>query len=531
MEPAGLILAEPQCETSKSEGQADTFMKNQWLISWIGKNDHECAEGLHFGQKGPISSALSSHLKFDRVCLLTNYDADRSSQYCDWLQSTTGYIADLWHIPLSSPTNYAEIYESVTSALHSLGIPNPETELTFHLSPGTPAMAAIWIMLAKTRFPAKLIQTSREQGLEEVNFFFDLAGDFLPEFLKRSNERIERLSSAAPLEAPEFAGIIHQSNAVRRQIQLAQRFSLFDVPVLILGETGTGKELFAEAIHRASSRQKKPFIVVNCGAIPRELANSELFGHKRGAFTGADADRKGCFQEADGGTLFLDEVGDLPLDTQVRLLRALQQKEISPVGVSRPITVDVRIIAATHRDLAADVAAGKFREDLFHRLAVGILRIPALRDRGTDLSLLIDYFIDRINDDTANLPDSPRKTISQSARSILLSHHWPGNIRELYHTLLRASIWTTISTIEADDIREALLVAPDANLPILDRPLTEGFNLAAVIEDVERHYITKAMNQCGHRKKMASTLLGYKNYQTLSNRMEKLGLTFEESSV
>ena len=230
-----------------------------------------------------------------------------------------------------------------------------------------------------------------------------------------------------------------------------------DVPVLILGETGTGKELFAEAIHAASDRKAKPFIAVNCGAIPRELANSELFGHRKGAFTGADSNRLGHFREAEGGTLFLDEIGDLPLDSQVRLLRALQQQEITPVGESKSIKTNVRVLAATHRNLGEDVANGRFREDLFHRIAVGIINLPALRRRGDDVDLLIVCFLAKVNADAAGKPEAQHKELSVDAKNILRSHPWPGNVRELYHTILRAAIWSSDSVIEAKDVERSLL--------------------------------------------------------------------------
>ncbi|MFC5771732.1 sigma-54 interaction domain-containing protein [Thauera sinica] len=437
---------------------------------------------------------------------------------------------DLYHVELSSPINYAEIYEKVSAELKQARLPREEVELAFHLSPGTPAMAAIWIMLAKTRFPARLIQTSQQRGLEQVDFPFDLASDFLPEYLKRSDDRIERLTDGRQT-APEFDKIIHRSLVVAREVERARRIAAFDVPVLVLGETGTGKELFAEAIHASCRRSPKPFIAVNCGAIPKELANSELFGHKKGAFTGADRERAGHFRTAEGGTLFLDEIGDLPLDTQVRLLRALQEKEITPLGASHPAKVDVRVIAATHRDLQADVAAGRFREDLFHRLAVGVLRLPPLRARGEDLNLLIDYFLERINADAAMRSEAQRKEISPEARKVLLAHAWPGNVRELYHTLVRASIWSTGTDVTADEIREALLVAlPKDDAQILGRALHKGFDLQGLLDGVAHHYLVRAMAQTGNRKKQAAELLGFSNYQTLTNWLRKHGLENEDNN-
>ena len=179
--------------------------KESWLISWVGKADHDCAEGARGSDLGPVASAVKTHAPFDKIYLLTNYEFDRTEAYCAWLEKTTGCVeTDLFGVELSSPTNYAEIYEQVSRELKALRLPNDDIELTFHLSPGTPAMTAIWIILAKTRFPAKLIQTSKESGLESVDFIFDLANEYLPEFLQRSSERIERLSSAIPT-APEFS--------------------------------------------------------------------------------------------------------------------------------------------------------------------------------------------------------------------------------------------------------------------------------------------------------------------------------------
>lgn len=505
--------------------------KKSWLVSWIGETDHQCSEGKRGDDLGPIASALIPNGRFDKIRLLTNYDFARSQAYCDWLERTTGYAdIELFQIDLSSPIHYAEIYEEMCAELKRARLPRDDVDLTFHLSPGTPAMAAIWIILSKTRFPANLIQTSKEKGLEKVDFFFDLANDFLPEFLQRGDERIDRLSSAALPGDLEFGKIIHRSKVMQHQIQLARRIAVYDVPALILGETGTGKELFAEAIHASSRRANGPLVAVNCGAIPRELANSELFGHKKGAFTGADKEHKGYFQEADCGTLFLDEVGDLPLDSQVRLLRTLQKKEITPVGASRSQAIDVRIVAATHRNLMADVVAGRFREDLFHRLAVGILRLPPLRERADDLDILIDYFLDQVNSDAVGRPEAQHKTLSAAARGLLLQHPWPGNVRELYHTLLRAAIWSTTAEIKADDIQTSLLIVPQSGALVLGRSLEKGFDLQDLLDEVSRHYLIRAMKVAGNRKKRAADLLGFPNYQTFGNWLSRLGIAGENET-
>jgi transcriptional regulator with PAS, ATPase and Fis domain len=499
----------------------------KWLIAWIGKTDHECAEGLHGKDAGPIASALAGEIRYDRVYLLTNYEFERSKRFCSWLEARTGYRddqVDLYQVDLSSPIDYGEIYSQVSANLVQAGLPQSDVELSFHLSPGTPAMAAIWIILAKTRFPAKLIQTSRERGVESVDFFFDLASDFLPEYLQRGRQRAERLNNALKPSAPEFSKIVHKSQVVADQVALARRMAAYEVPVLILGETGTGKELFAEAIHAVSPRAAKPFVAVNCGAIPPELANSELFGHKKGAFTGASSDRKGHFQEASGGTLFLDEVGDLPLDTQVRLLRVLQSDEVTPLGQSTPIKVNTRIIAATHRNLAADIQAGRFREDLFHRLAVGILRLPPLRERMGDMDVLIDHFMTVINADAKERPEAQHKEISLNARKILFMHPWPGNVRELYHTLLRASLWSDGSELDVQDIEDALLPVMSTGNSADKVIIGQGVDLQGILDDLARELISQAMAKSNQKKTGAAKLLGFDNYQTLSNWMKRLGV-------
>ena len=509
-----------------------------WLISWIGESDHRAAEGTLVDGYGPIANALLSETHYDRVFLLTNYPHERSVKFCTWIEEKAGYKnIDLQDVELSSPTNYAEIYEKICDVLKSIKLPQNEVDLSFHLSPGTPAMAAIWIMLAKTRFPATLLQSSKvtkDDGgsvfqIEKVDFRFDITNDFLPEYLQRSDTRIERLNESLPKAPPEFDKIIHKSDLMREQIDLARRIAAHNVPVLILGETGTGKELFAEAVAKASRRKEKPFLAINCGAISKDLINSELFGHKKGAFTGADSNRKGLFQEANGGTLFLDEVGDLPLDAQVKLLRTLQEGKVTPVGENAPVKVDVRIIAATHKDLMHEVSVGNFREDLFHRLAVGILQLPPLRDRSEDLDLLIEHSLAQINTDSKDQPEWQEKIISPNAKKLLHEYHWPGNVRELHHTLVRAAIWSKQIEISESDVQRNILSMPKRSENLLEHNLTDGFDLQNLLDRVEKHYIQRAIQKASGKKKRAAELLGITNYQTLTNRMTRLGVNFDDN--
>lgn len=498
-----------------------------WMISWMGGSDLESSEGKRGEDIGPIGTALVHQRKFDQIILLTNYEIERSQNFCSWLSRNTDYEADkikLFEAKLKSPIDYGEIYSEVSGVLSKLDVAREDVELTYLTSPGTPAMAAIWIILAKTRFPAKLIQTSKERGLESIDFNFDLAGDFLPEYLQRVGDRASRLVDVVNVIPPEFGRIVHKSAEIDRQINLAKRIAAYEVPALILGETGTGKELFAEAMHAASLRARGPFIAVNCGALTSELANSELFGHKKGAFTGATFERKGLFVEATGGTLFLDEVGDLPHDTQVRLLRALQSREVTPLGQSMPVKVNVRIIAATHRNLTEEVAAGRFREDLYHRLAVGIVQLPPLRERIGDVELLAEHFLGSINADAAGRPEAQQKRLSRSALDALNSHPWPGNIRELYHALLRAVIWSTGEEITREDVMGALLplvVEHASDQPLM---LGTGFKLQEHLDQVARVHIDQAMKQAGRRPSLAAKILGFSSHQTLNNWIKRLDI-------
>ena len=498
------------------------------LISWIGTTDLRApGEGAEVGT-GPVAQALKE-LHFDEARLLTNHEPETVAPYHSWLQARHPKVQTrVVQEALSSPTDFGEVYAAAVRACGDVVEEAPDaSSLTFHLSPGTPAMAAIWVILAKTRFPAELIESSRQHGVRVASVPFDISADFLPDLLHRPDRELERLSAGLAPEAPEFAEILHRSAAMKRVILRARRVAPRSVPVLIEGETGTGKELVARAIHRASPRRGRPFVAVNCGALSPELVESELFGHERGAFTGASARRDGHFVAADGGTLFLDEIGELPLSAQVKLLRALQEGEVLPVGSSRPRTVNVRAIAATNRSLPSEVGAGRFREDLFYRLAVAVLRLPSLRERAEDLALLIDRLLERVNRESEQQPGQVHKKLSAGARNLLLSHPWPGNVRELQNTLSRAALWSSEETLTVDDVREALLpvAASDRAETVLNRPLGNGLDVRAVLAGVARHYLERALEEAGGNKTEAARLVGLPSYQTLTNWMKRYGLT------
>src|SRR5262249_30917457 len=282
----------------------------------------------------------------------------------------------------------------------------------------------------------------------------------------------------------------------------------------------------ARAIHQAASRNSAPFVAVNCGAIPEGLVESELFGHERGAFTGAVSARAGHFREAHGGTLFLDEVGDLPTLAQVKLLRALQEKEVTPVGASRPVPVEVRVITATHRNLLADMASGRFRADLFYRLAVAVLQVPALRDRPGDLPVLADRLLAQINAEHAGDPGYSPRRLAPDGFKILAVHSWPGNVRELQNTLRRAALWSFGDTLSADDVRDALIKDPRGQgSDVLARPIGDGFSLPSVVSEVARHYLERALAECEGNRSRAAAKLGLGSHQTLANWLARHGVT------
>jgi len=461
---------------------------------------------------------------FEAVHLLSDHNDKRTRAYCKWIGAHTKARVTPHQVKLTSPTSFEEIFRAACGVVDEIRRTSSSAALTFHLSPGTPAMAAIWMLLAKTRYPATLIESSREQGVKEVGIPFEMSAEFFPSADKQADDVLTRLMQGMPPEAPSFAAIIHRCSAMKRTVAMAHRLALRDVPVLIQGESGTGKELFARAIHQATSRSGKSFVAVNCGAIPQELVDAELFGHEKGAFTGAASARAGYFESADGGTLFLDEIGELPLASQVRLLRVLQEREVTRVGATKARPIDIRVIAATNRVLPDEIREGRFREDLFHRLAVGVLLLPPLRQREGDITLLIDTMLASINAEASSQPGYQHKQLDVSARRLLLQHSWPGNIRELHNTLLRASIWAVGDRISAQDVAESLALTVASKVEtVLGRPLDQAISLPNIISDVARHYLERAVALTHGNKSEAARLLGLGSYQTLTNWLQKYG--------
>ena len=306
--------------------------------------------------------------------------------------------------------------------------------------------------------------------------------------------------------------LLGRSQAVERIRVMIRKLARSQAPVYISGESGTGKELAARLIHEQGPRADREFTAVNCGAIPQELMESEFFGHCKGSFTGAVSDKKGLFQQAEGGTLFLDEVADLPLQMQVKLLRAIQEKRVRPVGMQREEPVDVRIISATHKNLAALVGRGEFRQDLFYRINVIELNIPPLRERREDIALLVEHILE----DIARENELERAIVDSTALQQLTRYDFPGNIRELENILERALTLCDGNSISSEDIQ-----LPDAANPLYDVP--QELPLGSYLEQLERDAIVRALDETRWNRTAAAKKLGI-SFRQLRYRLAKLGI-------
>ncbi|MFQ6008403.1 MAG: sigma-54-dependent transcriptional regulator [Candidatus Zixiibacteriota bacterium] len=310
-----------------------------------------------------------------------------------------------------------------------------------------------------------------------------------------------------------FDNFIGASETVVKLKKLAKRIAATDSTVLIRGESGTGKDLIAKAIHHHSPRSAGPFVTINCAALPETLLESELFGHRKGSFTGAIKDKDGLFKVADGGTFFLDEVGNISTAIQVKLLRVLEDKKITPVGDTKPIEVDVRLIAATNSDLEEEVRMGRFRADLYYRLNVIPIFIPPLRDRKEDIELLSHHFISKY----CQKINIPIKKISEKAMELLVKYHWPGNVRELENMIERAVLLNRSDTLEASDFPEKLREPQPATVVKETDPPTP------TLESIEKAYIHFVMSQTKGKKTQAAEILGI-DVSTLYRKIQRYNL-------
>jgi two-component system, NtrC family, response regulator PilR len=325
-----------------------------------------------------------------------------------------------------------------------------------------------------------------------------------------------QLAEARPPDALDQLG---KSPAMRAIADIVTRIASSRTTVLITGESGTGKERIARAVHSISDRSNKPFLVVNCGALPENLMESELFGHEKGAFTGAAAKHAGLFREADGGTLLLDEIGELPLNLQVKLLRALQERKVRPVGATAEIAVDVRVIAATNRDVEKDVGEGRFRQDLYYRLNIIRIEVPPLRSRVEDIPLLVEHFVHRFGEEHGK----SLRGFTPDAMRALLSYSYPGNVRELENAVERAVTLASGPSVALADLPPAISGGSVSEPSPKLLELGEGCDLDAVLAEAERRLILQALERTGGVRTQAAKLLGL-TFRSLRYRLNKLGL-------
>lgn len=353
-------------------------------------------------------------------------------------------------------------------------------------------------------------------------FKLDQAQALLQRALEKYALLSENLYLKEALDQKKSSTIVGESEAMQRVFDIVEKVAPTQTTVLITGESGTGKEVIARTVHDQSLVSDGPFLPINCGAIPEHLIESELFGHKKGSFTGAINDKKGLFESANGGTIFLDEVGELPLNTQVQFLRVLQEKSIRPVGSAKEIPINCRIIAATNRDLREEIKQGRFREDLFYRLNIIPVELPALRDRGNDIRLLLEHYMRHY----AGKLSRDIEGIDAHALNVLLNYDYPGNIRELQNIMERAVTLCAKEWITKDvlpyHMQDATITKAAEELDIPD----EGIDLEGLVEQLERTMIKKALDKSNGVKKEAAKLLGI-SFRAMRYRLEKYDMQDE----
>lgn len=475
-------------------------------------------------QVGPILTLLSAR-SFDRVVLLSTPNTTQHSRDTQEAirQRYPQTRVELIEIALADPTDYAAITKGIRDAFRSLPRPDEGDEIFASVASGTPQMHAVWILLiASGDVPARVLHVrpprfvSKESPLiSEV----DLTASTFP--------RVRwDVAQPGPGYAPtkEVAkevralAIVGDHPLLSKAIDTSAALASSDAPVLITGETGTGKELFARLIHRLSGRPAERFVPLNCAALPRDLAESVLFGHKRGAFTGAVNDQLGKFDLADGGTLFLDELGELSAESQGKLLRILEDGILEPLGARKGRRVNVRVIAATNSDLSRSIKKKKFRSDLYYRLSVGQIRLPALRERASDIPKIALAILDRINA-TLRHP----KRLTPGALMKLQGLPWPGNVRDLENALERSALLGKKEVLDVDDIVLANPPGEEAEIAAFPEP-GPGFSIETYLKQARVHLVDRALALAGGKRSEAARLLAI-SPQALHKFVGKRGRT------
>jgi transcriptional regulator with PAS, ATPase and Fis domain len=475
------------------------------LLTFTGFHD-PFAEVSIAGEKeaGPVLTACSER-QFDRVYLFTTPNtAEISSQTKEeLLKRDNGRAVEICDVPLKDPTNYLGILKQLRTHFKAISKQHPDGEFFICVSSGTPHMHASWLMLAASgEIPARILQTRAAKFVRE--------GENRVTEIDFTNPQFPQIKPFGALSTEDQAGdfqalsaelnIVGDHDVFLRELKTAFTMAEYDSPILLLGETGAGKEVFARLIHRASKRAGKPFVTVNCAAFAETLIESQLFGHRKGAFTGADRDHKGCFEEADGGTLFLDEIGEMPTQCQAKLLRAIQYGKIQKLGDSKESTVNVRVIAATNVDVKRAIEEKTLRQDLYYRFEAKI-SIPTLRDRRNDIPKLAHHFLEQWNQ-----KHQKQRRLSQEAIIALMKHPWPGNVRELQGVIIRSAQLCSGKVIEPENLLFDEVMTT-SGLDALPEP-QDGFALNDFLSNVRGKLIEKAMKRSDGNRTKAASLLG-----------------------
>lgn len=459
-------------------------------------------------QLGPILS-LAAARPFDEIVLISTPNTEQHTKATAEALATIvpASAVRTVHLSLQDPTDYRAILAALRREVIPIAQARDDADVSVAVASGTPQMHACWLLLvASGELPARILHVrppkfvSRDRPLvAEV----DLSRPEFPEVRYSLQAPKDKITQVPDLEtAVAILGLVGDHPKFKEALQAAAAIAPATAPVLLQGETGTGKELIARLIHMLSGRPADRFEPINCSAIPTELVESTLFGHKKGAFTTAIKDQPGKFELADGGTLFLDEIGELSAHVQAKLLRVLQDGEVEPLGAGKRRKVNVRVIAATHRNLRRMVQQGSFREDLYYRLNVAEIKIPPLRERRSDIPKIALAVLDRINGSLRH-----PKRLSAEALMRLQQHRWPGNVRDLQNTLER-SVWLCPKSVLGPE--DLLITEPDAEGDLLSQlpEPGEGFSLEELLSTIRHQMILRALDAAGGNQSKAARMLG-----------------------
>jgi DNA-binding NtrC family response regulator len=539
------------------------------LLTFAGNRDPfnpEVVKGVF--TDGPVLTLLAERFFAAVHIFTTSNTLPNAQQIQQEIATRAGNCRTRIHnLDIPDPTDYEALFLHMSARCREIQEEYRDRQPIFHIATasGTPQMQTVWFLLAQSGLvPATLLKITPPRFLrpgQKAVSEIRLSLESFPRITLPSPEtleiaatylRKEKLEAEREELVREFSGLqmIGRSPALTKVMETVRAAALYDSAVLIQGETGTGKELVARAIHFNSTRKTEPMITVNCAAIPETLVESELFGHEKGAFTGADRQKKGKFELADRGTIFLDEIGDMPLPAQAKILRVLQDKAITRVGGEKTISADVRVIAATNRNLTELIAEGRFREDLYYRLRVIDIPVPALRERREDIPLLVEYFLDR-----HKRRYRQKKQFSREAMRRILEYPWPGNVRELENAIERAFVLSGGNVIKDADLPPEIVTPPSSLSVANGGPLRseqtfspgasggrvpsaltsvtdagvilippEGLDLDARLLDLERAAFEEAIRRKDGNREAAARLLGVRPHTFRKRAKEKFGL-------